>query len=163
MVDAMHSRAAIVLLLLCGVLAAAEPDIQALILTGRDHHDWQATTPYLRKLLTDTGRFAVRVLEEPAGITTETLAKYDVVILHYNGPRWGAVAEKTVLGYVRSGKGAVAVHAATYTFAGLRVQGHEYERTELVEPAWTEYGKMIGGHWALSPPRTGTPGARCLR
>src|SRR5436305_11761653 len=116
--------------LFSGVRTAAGPDIQALIFTGRDHHDWQATTPYLRKLLTDTGRFAVRVEEEPAGITSATLAKYDVVILHYNGPRWGDVAEKTVLDYVRNGKGVVAVHAATYTFSGLRVQGHEYEKVE---------------------------------
>jgi hypothetical protein len=59
---------ALALYLFLGTLAAAEPDIQALIITGRDHHDWQSTTPYLRKLLTDTGRFAVRVEEEPAGI-----------------------------------------------------------------------------------------------
>jgi hypothetical protein len=65
-----------------------------LIITGRDHHDWQSTTPHLRKLLTDTGRFAVRAEEEPAGITPATLAKYDVVILHYNGPRWGTLPRR---------------------------------------------------------------------
>jgi type 1 glutamine amidotransferase len=147
-------------LAICGTLAAAEPDIQALIITGRDHHDWQSTTPYLRKLLTDTGRFAVRVQEEPAGITAATLAKCDVVILHYNGPRWGDTAERTVPDYARSGKGVVAVQAATYTFAGLRTQGHEYEKTELIEPVWKEYQKMVGGHWDLSPPRTGHAGRK---
>src|SRR5881628_1995261 len=66
---------------------ASWPAPSRLIPTGRDHHDWQSTTPFLRKLLADTGRSAVRVEEEPAGITAGTLAKYDVVIPHYNGPR----------------------------------------------------------------------------
>src|SRR5579862_3542066 len=86
---------------------AAAP-IQALILTGHDHHDWRSTTPYLRQLLGKSGRFEVRVEEEPAGLTADTLAKFDVLILHYNGVRWPAVTENAVLDFVRAGKGAVA-------------------------------------------------------
>jgi type 1 glutamine amidotransferase len=147
------------LCLFAGTLLA-EPDIQVLIITGRDHHDWQSTTPYLRKLLTDTGRFAVRVEEEPAGITPATLAKYDLAVLHYNGPRWGDAAEKTLLDFVRSGKGVVAAHAATYTFAGLKTQGHEHDKTALIEPPRTEYWKLLGAHWDLSAPGTGHAGRK---
>src|SRR5205814_6712469 len=46
------------------------------------------------------------------------------------------------------------------TFAGLKTQGHEYEKVELIEPPWIEYWKMIGAHWDLSPPRTGHAGRK---
>jgi type 1 glutamine amidotransferase len=61
---------------------------------------------------------------------------------------------------MRCGKGVVAVHAATYTFAGLRTQGHEYDKSELIEPVWKEYQKLVGGHWDLSPPTTGHAGRK---
>src|SRR5437870_9343385 len=95
----------LVLLLACTALQAAEPAIQALIITGHDHHDWRSTTPYLRNLLTGTGRFEVRVEEEPAGIRADTLAKFDVLILHYNGARWPEVTEHDMLRAIHAGKG----------------------------------------------------------
>ena len=68
--------------LLLGVLwlapAQAPPArIQALIITGQNGHDWRATTPVLRKLLEDTGKFEVRVTDEYRGAAQETLAPYD--------------------------------------------------------------------------------------
>ena len=36
----------------------------------------------------------------------------------------------------------MAVHAATYTFAGFKTQGHEYEKSELIEAPWPEYQKI---------------------
>ncbi len=50
--------------------------IRALILSGRNNHDWRATTPCLRDLLTESGRFDVpsgfrrRVIEILAPGTT---------------------------------------------------------------------------------------------
>jgi type 1 glutamine amidotransferase len=55
---------------------------------------------------------------------------------------------------VRSGKGMVAVHAASYAFGGLEVLGDNHRRTGLVEPPWPEYAKMTGARWTLTP-RTG--------
>ena len=60
--------------------------VRVLILSGENNHDWRTTTPCLRRLLENTGRFDVRVNEEPTGITAATLAVYDVVVLDYNGP-----------------------------------------------------------------------------
>jgi len=37
---------------------------QVLIVTGQDKHPWRETTPYLREILTQTGKFEVRVTEE---------------------------------------------------------------------------------------------------
>src|SRR5271157_853995 len=68
--------------------------IRVLIFSGRNNHDWRTTTPFLRKILLASGRFDVRVEEEPAGVTASTLAAYDVLVLDYEGPRWGEVTEK---------------------------------------------------------------------
>ena len=46
-----------------------EGKLRVLLLSGRNNHDWRTTTPFLRQLLVDTGRFDVRVVEEPAGLT----------------------------------------------------------------------------------------------
>src|SRR5512143_2456847 len=105
--------------------------LKALILTGRNNHDWRASTPYLRTLLVDTGRFDVRVCEEPTGITQETLAPYDVIVVDYGGPRWGEVTEKAIESFVGSGKGMVAVHGASYMFSGLEVLADGHARTGM--------------------------------
>jgi type 1 glutamine amidotransferase len=128
------------LLMGLGSLASAQapkPKLQALIITGQNtaSHDWHATTPVLRKLLEDTGRFEVRVTEEFRGAGPETLAPYDVVLLsYYDGRkpelRWGDRAEQSLLNFVRSGKGLVVYHFATAAFDG-----------------WTEFEKLCGGNW----------------
>lgn len=129
--------------------------IRALILTGQNNHDWRATTPFLRTMLLNTGRFDVRVNEEPTGMTSATLAPYDVVILNYNGPRWGRVAEKALENFVRSGKGLVGVHGANWAFSGLVVLGDGSVPTQILEAPWTEYKRMIGGVWSDKPPASG--------
>src|ERR1035438_6210004 len=58
--------------------------IQVLIITGQDKHPWRETTPYLREILTQTGKFEVRVTEEFRGANAETLAPYDVAVLNYS-------------------------------------------------------------------------------
>jgi type 1 glutamine amidotransferase len=114
---------------------AQAPKLQALIITGQNVHDWRGVEPVLRKILEDTGRFEVRVVEEFRGAGPETLAPYDVVILNYyerKKPelRWGERADNALLNYVKGGKGVVVFHFATAAFEG-----------------WTEYEKMCGGNW----------------
>jgi len=128
------------LLLGAGSLAPAQapsPKLQVLILTGQNtsSHDWRGTTPVLRKLLEDSGRFEVRVTEEFRGGSAETLAPYDLVIVsYYDGRkpelRWGERAETALVNYVRGGKGLLVFHFATAAFDG-----------------WTEFEKMSGGNW----------------
>lgn len=123
-----------------GSLAPAQapsPKLQALIVTGQNTagHDWRGTTPVLRKVLEDTGRFEVRVTEEFRGGGAETLAPYDLVILSYYDARkpelrWGERAETALTNYVRAGKGLVIFHFATAAFDG-----------------WVEFEKMSGGNW----------------
>ena len=132
-----------------------EGAIRALILTGQNNHDWRDTTPLLRRILLNTGRFDVRVNEEPAGMTDATLAPYDVVILNYNGPRLGPVAEKALQDFLRSGKGLVGVHGANWAFSGLVVLGDGSVPTEILESPWKEYKEMIGGVWSDQAPASG--------
>lgn len=109
--------------------------IQALIITGQNGHDWRGTTPVLRKLLEDTGRFEVRVTEEFRGAGPETLAPYDLVILNYYEKkkpelRWGERADTALMNFVRSGKGLVVYHFSMAAFEG-----------------WDEFEKMSGANW----------------
>lgn len=129
--------------------------LRALIFSGRNNHDWRSTTPFLKQLLLRSGRFDVRVEEEPAGTTGATLAAYDVLVLDYNGPRWGEATEKAMEEFVKSGKGLVVAHGGSYAFTGLEVLGDGHKKTGIKQPAWPEYLKMIGGYWTEGPPKTG--------
>jgi type 1 glutamine amidotransferase len=136
--------------------------IRVLILSGRNNHDWRATTPFLRKILVDSGRFDVRVEEEPAGVTAATLAAYDVLVLDYEGPRWGDVTERAVENFVKQGKGLVAVHAANYAFTGLEVLADNHKPSGLQQPPWLEYLQMVGGWWTEGRPKTAHAPRHCF-
>ena len=148
---------------------AARPDVRprffqagklrALVLSGRNNHDWRTTTPLLRQLLVDSGRFDVRVVEEPDGLTARTLAPYDVVVSDYCGTRYAPQTEAAIVAFVRSGKGFVAVHGAAYGFSGLDVLADRHVKTGIVERPWTEHARIVGGHWP-SAPREQFHGAR---
>ena len=134
----MKSRIICALLLGTALVAPAQAPrarLQALIVTGQNGHDWRATTPVLRRLLEDTGRFEVRVTEEFRGAGPETIAPYDVVILNYYEKkmpelRWGERADTALVNYVRGGKGLVVYHFSLAAFEG-----------------WNEFEKMCGANW----------------
>lgn len=114
---------------------AAPARLQVLIITGQHQHDWKGTTPVLRKILEDTGKFDVRVTEEFRGAGPETLAPYDVVVVNYSDSgrperRWGARADAALVDFVRAGKGLVVYHFAMAAFVG-----------------WAEYEQMSGANW----------------
>jgi hypothetical protein len=109
--------------------------IQALIVTGQDAHPWKESTPYLKKLLEDSGRFEVHVAEEFRGATIDSLNPYDVAILNYSDeklkiPSWSATTKEALLEFARSGKGVVVYHHAAASFQD-----------------WAEYEKLVGCVW----------------
>ena len=69
---------------------------RALIISGQNNHDWRTTTPQLRKLLSATGRFDVRVTEEPSGLTDRSWRATKSWCSTTTAARWGDVAEKAV-------------------------------------------------------------------
>jgi type 1 glutamine amidotransferase len=108
--------------------------IQVLILTGQHVHPWKETTPLLKQILEDTGKFEVRINEEPRGMGPETLANYDLVVINYYNrgakERWGERAESALQSFVASGKGLIIYHLALGAFDG-----------------WADFEKMSGGNW----------------
>jgi type 1 glutamine amidotransferase len=130
-------------------LVAAAP-LRVLILTGETdlpYHDWRITTPFLRQVLADSGRFQVATEEAPRGLTAQALAGYDVLVLNYNGPRWGAVAEKAVEDFIRSGKGMLAFHGVSYgTFFG-QVMNKRWTAPTDGDRGWVAYADMMGQTW----------------
>src|SRR5215831_7449076 len=125
-------------ILLSTLSFAAQPH-RALIIDGQNNHDWQHTTPVLKKILEDTGLFQVDVLTSPpkhgdfSGFRPQ-FDKYEVVISNYNefggGDKWPAEVQSAFEQYVRNGGGFVSYHAADNAF-----------------PNWREYNLMtaIGG------------------
>jgi type 1 glutamine amidotransferase len=138
--------------LLFAACAAAETSaVRVLILSGHNNHEWRVSTPMLRQMLERTGRFEVRVTEEPASITRATLAKYDVIVSDYCGPRWGEPAETALETALREGKGFVVVHAASYPFGVREILGERMTNTHKREAPWPAYAKMVGSSWTEEP------------
>jgi len=145
-------------------LPLGEPTVRAadklrvLVIDGNNpYHDWQVTTPLMKQILEDSGRFEVDVATLPikqrppredmeafssggpgaqvgspqtAGFRPR-FADYDVVLGNYVGPRWPAETEADFAAYVAGGGGYVSVHAADNAF-----------------PDWPEYCRICGlGGW----------------
>jgi len=110
--------------------------LQVLILTGYNMHDWHSITEALRSTLETTGRFEVRVNEEPVGCNEKTFDGYDAIVLNFTnhagvfGPPWPEETRRALLGVLGRGKGVVAFHGALSAHAD-----------------WPEYEAMIGGAW----------------
>ena len=117
-------------------IALAAPPLKVLIIDGQNNHAWKETTPVLKKLLEESGRFTVDVATAPAkgqdmsGFKPE-FSKYAVVVSNYNGDAWPAETQTAFESFVRDGGGFVSYHAADNAF-----------------PQWKGYGEMIAvGGW----------------
>ena len=87
------------------------------------YHAWQETTPYLKRMLGDTGIFQVDVVTAPPrdgdfSSFKPDWSKYQVVVSNYDAPdaRWSDSLKASFEEYVRNGGGFVAVHAADNAF-----------------------------------------------
>lgn len=122
--------------------AADAAKIKVVLIDGQNNHNWRATSPWLKKVLEDSGRFTVDVSsnlkkDDKPGEIKDTvpfppdLTKYDVVVSNYNGAAWPAEFNKSLEENLKSGKiGLVIVHAANNAFGN-----------------WDEYNLMIGMGW----------------
>ncbi len=99
---------ACVLVAIPGGRAAAESPLRVLILSGGGDHMGRATTPVLRRILADTGRFDVRVCEATAGLTARMVDDFDLLVDNGAGLVSGGETEKAVTQAVSAGKGLVA-------------------------------------------------------
>jgi uncharacterized protein len=148
----------VTLILLTSIAARGEKRSRVLIIDGNNpYHDWQVTTPLLKKILENSGRFTVDVATlpmaaQPPGDAVAELSSgaaasgpgdprtagfrpqfkdYDVVLGNYVGPRWPAETEQAFAAYVAGGGGYVCFHSANNAF-----------------PDWKEYNEICGlGGW----------------
>ncbi len=126
--------------------------IRVLILTGSSDwsHPWEGTAPFMQGVLNNTGRFDAKLEEEVSGITSATLANYDVLVDYYYGPRWGDETEKAVADFVRSGKGMVAIHGVLYGPFFGQAGGTPTEPRRLEGQPWQDFIDMVGMTWDIN-------------
>jgi len=122
-------------MLLLASVAVAAP-LKVLIVDGQNNHAWRETTPVLKKLLEETGKFTVDVATTPPkggdmSAFKPDFSGYAVVVSNYNGQPWPDEVKSAFEKYVRNGGGLVSYHAADNSF-----------------PEWKEYQQMIAiGGW----------------
>ena len=110
--------------------------INVLILSGKNNHKWQLTTPAIQNILEGSGRFNVTVANNPKNIEPSGLNNYDVIISNWNtwpdvtGARWNSELEKAFLDFIAGGKGFVNIHAGSSTLQD-----------------WPEFQQIAGGTW----------------
>ena len=145
---AVAAGAMVICLLLGRAWADAPPKpatapIRVFIITGAGDHDWRTSSSTLRRVLTDTGRFDVRVCESPVGLTARTLAEYDLVVVDFAGPTTGGETEAAIAGFVASGKGLVVTHGGLKPLQGDRPAGLKPHK---VPPAYSPVVSMAEPH-----------------
>jgi type 1 glutamine amidotransferase len=137
MVVALLATAAMVLCM--GANPAPKPaPIKVLLITGDDvsAHPWREISETTREILVGSGKFDVKVSEDPLILESEAaLNNYDVIVFTIYAQKLGdlpAQAKENLLDYVKSGKGFFVQHLATASF-----------------PKWEEFGKLCGRKWVM--------------
>ena len=130
---------ACVALLWVGEASASSAPIRVLLIDGESggtYHNWQLTTPILKKELEEAGLFQVTVMTAPRFGEDYTsfqpdFSHYQVIVSNLDSPDWPEDLRTQFEHYMSNGGGLVVVHAADNAF-----------------PKWPEYNRMIGvGGW----------------
>jgi type 1 glutamine amidotransferase len=126
----------ILFILICGCTDSKKDDrINILILSGKNNHEWQKTTPIIAGIFRDKGLFSVAITERPDTLTYKDFKKTDVIISNWNtwpdnDIRLAKEWEDDFLKFVKGGGGALFIHAGASSFYG-----------------WSEYHKIGIGRW----------------
>ena len=129
--------------------AACGAPIKVLIIDGQNNHAWQQTTPVLKKILEDTGKFTVDVATTPPkgdemSAFHPDFSAYALVVSNYNGQAWPDDVNRAFENWLKQGGGFVVYHAADNAFS-----------------KWDKYQEMIAvGGWGGRRSGPGTPIAR---
>jgi len=121
------------------VEAAQQPaKIKVLIITGDDVgvHPWREMSETTREILVNSGKFDVKVCEDPLILESKTaLDSYDVIafLIYSRSIAMPSVeARENLLNFVKGGKGFFVQHLASASF-----------------PKWEEFGKLCGRKWVM--------------
>ena len=116
---------------------AKQPEVNTLLITGQNNHNWRGSHLVLRSILETTEIFKVEVATSP-GQGSNNMEKfildftpYDLVVLDYTGDEWPEETKNNFLSFVENGGGVVVYHASSNAF-----------------PDWKEFNEIIGlGGW----------------
>jgi len=131
---------AIVAMVFCmGAQPARKPTpIKVLLITGDDvsAHPWREMSETTREILVNSGKFDVKISEDPLILESETALKnYDVIVFTIFSTKLKELpgqAQENLLNYVKEGKGFFVQHLASASF-----------------PKWEEFGKLCGRKWIM--------------
>jgi uncharacterized protein len=132
----MHRVSALITPLCALALGANGQQFRTLIVDGQNNHAWQETTPILKRLLEESGRFSVEIATTPPkggdmNAFRPRFSDYKLVVSNYNGDSWSSETKAAFETFVEGGGGFVSFHAADNAF-----------------PEWRAYNEMIGvGGW----------------
>jgi type 1 glutamine amidotransferase len=113
-----------------------EKAYDALIITGQNNHNWEASSPVLKQILEETGMFRAEIMQAPASggdmsLFNPVFSDFDLVVLDYSGDPWNDATMKAFTSWVAGGGAVVVYHAANNSF-----------------PEWKEYNAITGlGGW----------------
>jgi uncharacterized protein len=132
----MWKRSLLLLALASAAHGADNGIIRLLLFSGANNHSWKTTTPVLKQMYEDSGRFTVAVTEDVPNLDPAEFVKYDAIVCNFTtypnvaGHRWPATTEKAFLDYIAAGHGFVLFHAASTAWMD-----------------WPEFGELIGLTW----------------
>ncbi len=115
-----------------------------LILSGRNNHEWQQTTPVLANILSESQKFSIKITEMPDTLTSADFLQVDVILSNWNSwpendLRWPVKTELALLQFIENGGGFVTFHASSSVFYNW----HEFQK--ITTAAWimdtTYHGK----------------------
>jgi len=137
--------AKIILLLVSGIAlcaltlnAAEAKKIKVLLITGDDVsvHNWREVSAATREALNESGKFDVKICEDPAILeSASALKRYDVIYMAmYNAstPTLSEVAKNNLVDFIKGGKGFVVSHLSSASFK-----------------EWDEFKKICGRYWVM--------------
>ncbi len=131
---------AMVAMVFCmGADAAKKPTpIKVLLITGDDvsAHPWREMSETTREILVNSGKFDVKISEDPLILESEAALKnYDAIVFTIYAAKLKELpgqAQENLLNYVKEGKGFFVQHLASASF-----------------PTWEEFGKLCGRKWVM--------------
>jgi type 1 glutamine amidotransferase len=117
-----------VLLLLLSTSCEKKTAYKALIITGQN----SVSSTNLKAILGETGLFSASIKKSPVkgsdmSSFSPDFAKYNLIVIDYNGDEWSEKTKNAFIDYVKNGGGVVICQSAGNAF-----------------PGWKEYGEMCG-------------------
>ncbi|MBA3700103.1 MAG: ThuA domain-containing protein [Planctomycetes bacterium] len=118
-----------VLLIPTAWIAAADTSagkIRVLLVGGQNNHDWRKKSDFLLALLATQKHLLVEESNSPPAKAAKDawdawkpdFAKYDAVLLNYNGEMWPDDVKASMEKYLNDGGGVMPLHAANNSFTG---------------------------------------------